>query len=93
LEKVRRRTENGFNFFRFALFNERIEYNDMLALEMILIRSSKQHWQHYPGKTEEISIAVRTPFGSINFIQVLEREFELCGQIFNSGSQIPFCQW
>jgi hypothetical protein len=46
----------------------------------------------YPGKTEEVGIAVGAAFGAVDLVQVLERELELGGQVFDSGAEVTIGQ-
>ena len=46
----------------------------------------------YPGKTEEVGIAVGAALGAVDLVQVLERELELGSQVFDSGAEVTLSQ-
>lgn len=44
----------------------------------------------YPWEAEEVGIAMRTTFGTIDLIQMFEREVQLRGKTFDSFPKVAF---
>jgi len=70
-------SKDGFYFLSLALLDQGIEDDDMFA----------------PWEAKEVGIAVRAALGTINLVQVLERELELRSQTFNPFPKAAFREW
>ena len=82
--------ENGLNLLGLGRLNKGIENNDVLALffDVSKGRADEKKKDAYPWQAEEVGIAVRTAFRTINLVRVLERELELARQNFNPITQV-----
>ena len=89
-------TENSFNFLGFALLDERVEDDNVLALSISVSVNMWLHLQYgsaYEWKTEEVSVAVGAALRAVNLVQVLERELEPRCERFNAGAQFTLREW
>ena len=61
----------------------------MLALRNAFQDNKWQTWHGaYPWKTEEVGIAVRATLGTVDFVEVCERELELAGKAFDALAKL-----
>jgi hypothetical protein len=87
-------TEYGFHFIWLALLDERVEDDNVLALQkhirnFFTIRSKAFT---YPGQTEEVRIAVRASLRAINLVKMLERELELLRKFVDPALQLAILE-
>jgi len=67
-------SEDGFYLFSFALLDEGIEDDNMFA----------------PWEAKEVRIAMRAALGTVDLIQMLEREVQLRSKAFDPFSKVAF---
>lgn len=69
-------TQNSNDLIRLTLLNQRVVDNNVL----------------FPGQTEKVRIAVRTPLATVDDIQFLKRELQLPGKVLNTRLQLTRLQ-